>query len=69
MPLSLERIDNKTRAQEVWEDFMFDSLDEEIKRDDEAVSTPRERWLRYGVVLLVSTAMFAGLYAGIKFLE
>jgi hypothetical protein len=47
---------------------MFNSLDEEIKRDDQATSTPRERCLRYAAVLLVSIALFGSLYAGIRFL-
>ena len=47
---------------------MFDSLDEEMKRDDRATSTPRERYLRYAAVLLVSFALFGGLYAGIRLL-
>jgi hypothetical protein len=47
---------------------MFDSLDEKIKRDDQATSTPRERWFRYAAVLLVSMALFGGLYAGIRLL-
>ena len=48
---------------------MFNSLDEEIKRDDQATSTARERWLRYGAVLLASIVLFGSLYAGIRFLE
>ena len=48
---------------------MFDSLEEEMKRNDEATSSPRERWLRYAAVLLVSLVLFGGLYAGIRFLE
>lgn len=48
---------------------MFDGLDDEIKRDNQATSTPRERRLFYAVVLLVSGILFGGLYAGIKFLE
>lgn len=51
------------------EDQMFNSLDEEIMRDDQETSTPRERWLRYVVVLLVSIALFGSLYVGIRFLE
>ena len=51
------------------EDQMFNSLDEEIKRDDQATSTSCERWLRYVGVLLVSAVLFGGLYAGIRFLE
>ena len=47
---------------------MFNSLDDEIRRDDQA-SAPWERWLRYAVVLLVSAIAFGGLYAGINFLN
>jgi hypothetical protein len=48
---------------------MFNSLDEQIKRDDDATSTPRQRGLYYLTVLLVSIVLFGGLYAGIRFLE
>ena len=48
---------------------MFNSLDEQIKHDDEAVSTPRERGLYYAAVLLISLFLFGGLYAGIRYLE
>jgi hypothetical protein len=48
---------------------MFNSLDEEMKRDDQATSTPQQRWLRYAAVLLTSIVLFGGLYAGIRFLE
>ncbi len=48
---------------------MFNSLEEEIKRYDQATSTPRERWLRYAAVLLASIVLFGGLYAGIRLLE
>lgn len=47
---------------------MFNGLDEEIKRDDQAASPPWERWLRYAAVLLASAIAFGGLYAGISFL-
>lgn len=48
---------------------MFTSLDEEIKRDDDAVQTPRARWLRHVAVLFISVLLFGALYAGIRFLE
>jgi hypothetical protein len=48
---------------------MFESLDDDFKRDDQATTTPRERWLRYLAVLLVSLLAFGGLYAGIRLLE
>jgi hypothetical protein len=52
-----------------WEDQMFNSLDDEIERDDQATSTPRERWLRNAAVVLASIVLFGTLYAGIWFLE
>ena len=48
---------------------MFTSLDEEIRRDDNAVSTPQGRWLRHTGVLLISALLFGCLYAGIWFLK
>jgi hypothetical protein len=48
---------------------MFTSLDEEIKRDDDAVSTLHGRWLRSVGVFLIAVLLFGGLYAGIRFLE
>ena len=48
---------------------MFTSLDEQIKRDDDAVSTPQGRWLRYTGVLLISLLLFGALYAGVRLLE
>jgi hypothetical protein len=47
---------------------MFTSLDEEIRRDDDAVSTPQGRWLRHAGVLVISALLFGCLYAGIWFL-
>ena len=48
---------------------MFNSIDDEIRRDDQATTTPRERWLRYAAVFVVTVALFGSLYAGIKFLD
>ena len=48
---------------------MFNSLDEQIEHDDDAVSTPQTRWLRYAVVLLVSVLLFGTLYLCIRLLE
>ena len=48
---------------------MFTSLYEEIKRDNDAVTTPRERWLRYTGIFVISILLFGGLYAGIRLLE
>lgn len=48
---------------------MFTSLEEQIKRDDNAVSTPHGRWLRSAVVLIVSVLLFGALYVGVRLLE
>jgi hypothetical protein len=48
---------------------MFNSLEDELKRDEQATSTPMQRWLRYVTVLLASVILFGGLYAGVRFLE
>ena len=47
---------------------MFNTLDDEIKRE-RAATTPLERWLYYLAVVLVSAALFGGLYAGVQFLK
>jgi hypothetical protein len=44
---------------------MFCSLDEQIRRADQATTTTRERSLYYAAVLLISIVLFGGLYAGI----
>jgi hypothetical protein len=51
------------------EDEMFNSLEDELKRDEQRESTPMPRWFLYLTVLLASVILFAGLYVGIRFLE
>jgi hypothetical protein len=48
---------------------MFGSLDEQMKRDESASSTAKERWIRYTIVLIISVLVFGRLYAGIMLLE
>ncbi len=48
---------------------MFDSLDEEIKRDEQNQSTLAGRLLQYMAVTLISALVFGGLYAAIRLLE
>jgi hypothetical protein len=47
---------------------MFDTLDE-VRKHDQATVPPRKRWLRQGLVLLIATVLFSGLYASIQFFE
>ncbi len=48
---------------------MFNSLDEQMKRDDATSTSSRERWLTYASVAIVSLLVFSGLYAGIMLFE
>jgi len=48
---------------------MFNSLDEQMKKDDQATSTLGEHCLVYAAVLVASVVLFGALYAGIHFLE
>ena len=48
---------------------MFDSLDEKIKRDDAAETTPRERIAKNLVIAVISVFFFGGLYFVVRFLE
>lgn len=47
---------------------MFESLDEQMKHDDDEVTTPRERYLKWLLVGVVSVLLFGGLYMGVRLL-
>ena len=44
---------------------MFDTLDDQMKRDLERETTPSERWIRYAAVAVASVLLFGGLYLGV----
>ena len=48
---------------------MFNSLEDELKRDEQRTSTPTQRWLLYLTVLVSTIILFGGLYAGIRYFE
>jgi hypothetical protein len=48
---------------------MFESLDDEMRRDEKKASTPRERLLLYAGVVAATTLVFAGLYLSIHLLQ
>ncbi len=48
---------------------MFDSLDEQMKNDDNKVSTGRERILKLVLILLVSVVVFGCLYFGVHLMQ
>ena len=48
---------------------MFDSLEEQIKRDDKAEISPKERVMHWVVIAVASVLVFGGVIYGIKMLE
>jgi hypothetical protein len=48
---------------------MFEALDERMKHDEEEVTTPREKYLKWALVGVVSLILFGGLYMGVRLLE
>lgn len=48
---------------------MFDSLDEQMKKDLNAESTSTERMIRYVAVAITSVLLFGGLYFGVRLLD
>ncbi len=48
---------------------MFDSLDEQIKHDDAAEITRRERIVKAALVAALSVLLFGGLYFAVRMLE
>ncbi len=48
---------------------MFESLDEQMKHDEDVATTPKERFLKWVVVGVLSVLLFGGLYMGVRLLE
>lgn len=48
---------------------MFDSLDEQMKKDDDREVSPRERYVRWGLTALVTLLLVGGLYFGMHMIE
>ena len=48
---------------------MFDSLDEQMKKDENRVTSPKERVLRWALYVLAAIVVFAGLYLGVHSLS
>ena len=48
---------------------MFEDLEQEMRRDQDAVISRKERWIRNGLVLLISVVLFGALYVVIKYVE
>jgi hypothetical protein len=48
---------------------MFDSLDEQMARDEKNATTSAERIMKWAVVAVASVVLFGGLYLGTLLLE
>ena len=48
---------------------MFDSLDEQMKHDEQETTSNKERILRWVMVAIVSILVFGGLYFGVRLVE
>jgi hypothetical protein len=48
---------------------MFDSLDEQIKRDEHKSSSNAERMFRWGLGVAVAVVVFGGLYWAVHMLQ
>ena len=48
---------------------MFDSLNDQMKVDQQKESSPVERWLRWAAIAIVSVLVFGGLIYGVRMLE
>lgn len=48
---------------------MFDSLADQMRRDEHLEVSNNERWVRWCIVAVVSVVIFGGLYVGIQLLQ
>lgn len=48
---------------------MFDGLDEQMKRDEQAGTTSMERYMKYLAVAVGSILLLSGAYFGLKLIE
>lgn len=53
----------------VWSRIMFEDLEEKIKHDNAETMSSSERRLRNIAVIVLSVALFGGLYAALRFME
>jgi hypothetical protein len=48
---------------------MFDSLDEQMKHDDAAVTSPREKYMKYGLISLVTIAVVGAVIFALQMMD
>lgn len=47
---------------------MFDSLDDQMRKDEDKVSTSKERIVRWALYVLAAGVVFGGLIVGVHFM-
>jgi hypothetical protein len=47
---------------------MFDSLDEQMRKDDNKVTSSKERMMRYALYAIAAAVVFGGLFFGVHLL-
>jgi hypothetical protein len=48
---------------------MFESLDEQIRKDDDRVSSSQQRLIRWALYALVGVVVLGGLILGVRFMS
>ena len=48
---------------------MFDSLDDQMRKDEDRVSSSKERMMRWALVILAAGVVFGGLIFGVHFMS
>jgi hypothetical protein len=48
---------------------MFDSLDEQMRKDENKIHSPKERIMMYALYLAAALVVFGGLYYGVHYLS
>jgi len=48
---------------------MFESLDDQMKHDEQETVSPRERIMKWVLTGVVAVLLFGGLYMGVRLLE
>ena len=46
---------------------MFDSLDEQIRKDDERIESSKQRMIRWALYALAGVVVFGGLILGVHY--
>jgi hypothetical protein len=48
---------------------MFDSLDDQMRKDENRVSTSKERMMRWALYIIAAGVVFGGLFLGVHYMN